>query len=123
MKLFLFMTLLCIMIFSTTCKKIWFSGLVYSGNVTDLHGNPVQGVLVTLNACGGGRADEWQLACWGHQIEIGNSTTDASGHFSIHGRKSRINSYFVIVSHNNVNYGINPDGLNENQLSSNLQIP
>jgi hypothetical protein len=117
-KIFLFLILSCIMIIYSNCKKKLFSHLSCNGYVINLNTNlPVQGAIVTLKACGGGDSDSWD-DCPSHKFKIGNATTDATGHFIIEGKKSRIDEYFYVVKHNNAELGVNTKGFHENSLSN-----
>jgi hypothetical protein len=121
-KILLYISLLCIMIFCTTCSKTeWFSHLTYEGHVVDQNKLPVPDAEVTLDACGGGSADGW-YSCNDNKFEIGHATADASGHFKIKGRRSKIDYYFISVKHNNQNWGYNPNGVSENHLMDTIHI-
>lgn len=108
----LFFLLIIGAVCSSCTKEKYFSKLNYEGIVVDNNENPVQGVTVILDACGGGSADAAHY-CPNNKYRVGSSTTDASGHFNIKGKESRGNNYFVtILGQVTINpYSCTKDGL------------
>jgi hypothetical protein len=121
-KLFLFVILLGIMFLTTTCNKRAFAKVTWQGTVWDsLGGKPVQGIWVTLIACNAGDGED---QC--DYYTVGQSITDASGHFYIHDDAARSNRYSPCIGEaiSNGNFILNEAQLNSSFSNIYLnQIP
>jgi|GEM_PF-1375656 len=89
-KIFFIVILLGVAFLNTTCgKQSLFSHVTWEGHVYDSTGKPVSGIDVSLwgGESTGGSAHYQEFI-------IGTCTTDASGHFYIHGKAARQDAYF-----------------------------
>ena len=86
-----------VLLFQVECtKQRLLQKVIYKGVVVRLNVNhtPVPDRLVSLKGCGH-RFGKIKQNCEGEQVSIGNDVTDANGHFSIEGKASRTDIYFI----------------------------
>ncbi len=120
MKLAAILLLTGIALSGLTCKKDSSKDLIYEGTVYYSSNNPtpVEGVIITVQGCYGEDGDK-SVTCPdpGCRYEIGKSSTDASGHFSIDvsaGIKFHLRNtgtYFLRKDYQNYGDHINTNGL------------
>jgi hypothetical protein len=116
---FFLMTLLV----AFSCNKIRVTDLTYEGYIykDTVNSPPYPGIQITLEGCGSCDSDRlWDCPPGGgcSRITIGQSTTDASGHFSIKGKEVSSHTYFVYTSSKYHDY-INISGCSEKDLNTN----
>ena len=120
-KISLLLFLSGIVLLNTTCEKDLFTKITYEGYVYNSSNQPQAGVTIDLKACGGGTGDKQPYGCDYNLIEIGKSTTDASGHFYIHERAASTSWYYPLCNGNWVtgssNTGIAASELNRTQYT------
>ena len=94
-KIFFTAILFGIMFLNNTCsKEKMFSKVTFEGYVYDsLGGKPVEGVWIGLGACVPMTAKS--LCDW---FVVGQSKTDAAGHFYIHDNAARSDRYSPILN-------------------------
>jgi hypothetical protein len=114
-KVFIPILLLVIIILNTNCEKKIFSKVTYEGYLYDtIGGKPIQGVWIVLQACD---APNTQDEC--DNYTVGQSVTDASGHFYIHNDAARSNRYSVEINGTfNGTFLTTEDDLKTNQLTT-----
>ena len=107
-----------------TCSKQKRNEYVtYEGTVFDTLGaNPVANVVVKLYGCSCGGDQSETCARSGCKFYMGESTSDANGHFSIHEKASRVNSYFIFLVKNGQNWGVNTRGMLGSQSNLHLAL-
>ncbi len=83
-----------IVFLNATCsKQKWFKKVTYEGRIYDsLGGHPIQRVYISLNACDPSSHND---EC--NNFSLGQTSTDAEGHFSIHNKAARSNRYDIVV--------------------------
>jgi|GEM_PF-5784930 len=114
MKAVRILFLLGVVFLNTTCsKKTTDQFVTWQGYAVDQSGQPAVGKVIILNACGGGSADKQPYGCPYNLFEIGRCTTDATGHFYIHGNAANNPYYYP-------DFGpMSPiDGVSESDLST-----
>jgi|ERR1700741_3657038 hypothetical protein len=85
---------------NTTCNKKAFTEITIQGYVYDtIGGKPVKGEWVSLDACVTGDSRD---QC--NYFRVGQSVSDAKGHFYIHNEAATSNRYSIYVN-GNFNYG------------------
>jgi protocatechuate 3,4-dioxygenase beta subunit len=93
-KIFFVLILLGFTFLNTTCNKKAFTKITWQGYVYDtINGKPVEGVWISLNACDAGDSHE---EC--SFFRVGQSVSDAKGHFYIHNEAARSNRYEISVN-------------------------
>ena len=114
-RIFLFSCCAGLIILNTTCsQERLFSKVIYEATVYDtIYGHPVQGAWVYLYACTPSSTGKGQC----NYFLVGQSITDASGHFKIKDQEARSDEYRVIVSPNNHNGAPSFDRANGAYLS------
>jgi hypothetical protein len=102
-----------------SCSKTKGTPITLQGNVVDSTGAaPIKGITVLLQSCSGGSGDSWST-CTGHKYTIGSASTDASGHFVIHGIQSQLDYYWVSAN----NWGFDFEGVPFKTLPAVYQMP
>jgi len=90
-KALFIITLLGFFFLNNSCKKSWLKKVTYEGHVYDtIGGQPVKGVWIYLAACSGKLQDQ---QC--NYYIVGQSQTDAEGHFYIHDDAAMSDIYCV----------------------------
>ena len=84
-------SLIIILIFTSTCQKIYLKKITYEGYVYDsLGGNPHASITVKLTACSSNTGKNY---C--DTYEVGTSVTDVNGHFYIYAVSASSGRYHV----------------------------
>ena len=117
-KTILFVCLAALALLNLKCGKTVNEDLTYQATVYDVHNQPVAGASVELTACAGGPADSWCCGCRTNTFGIGTAKTDASGHFIIKGKQSRIDYYWITVN----GIGVQSTGMHLAELPTVLHI-
>jgi hypothetical protein len=80
---------------SNCTKSRWFSRIVYEGTVYDsIGGHPITIATVELDAC---RHRSGRDEC--DTYTVGNTITDATGHFRIEAKEARTDRYSVYITY------------------------